>query len=339
MINECPESRPHCTQIIHEQHLWSLNVDEFDPIKELDQLTEYENNSIIYTIFSNIGRKNGYSTYFTKPYNSSLDFSDSENKFQKSENSSQFSNEILNFNLREIYFNFNEYQNNKFKEQFDVLEYLGAGTFGDVFKVEKNSTSQKYSIKIIEIITDDKNELYRKLRNFRKIQFIVENYSVLRSENSWLEIDSFSNKLFLYVQTELFDENLIKFMKDLHKYPILKSSYSLTSLGYYLASNVFIDILNGVYYLHQLIPSLIHKNLKPENILLRRSKGFSVKLSDFDSMIFKEFCEKSKSHSTDLKNRKYIAPEIADKEEYSTKSDVFSLGIILQELFDIDLNK
>jgi serine/threonine protein kinase len=64
------------------------------------------------------------------------------------------------------YFNFNEYQNNKFKEEFDVLEYLGAGTFGGVFKNETNSTFEKYALKIIKIITDDKEWTLQKTKKF-----------------------------------------------------------------------------------------------------------------------------------------------------------------------------
>ncbi len=97
--------------------------------------------------------------------------------------------------------------------------------------------------------------------------------------------------------------------------------------------------MKEVHHLHQQIPSLFHKNLIPQNILLRRSLGFAVKLSDLDSMIFKEFSEKSKSYPTDLKDTKYIAAEIAEKKNNLQNHHVFSLGIILQELFDVDLNK
>jgi serine/threonine protein kinase len=35
--------------------------------------------------------------------------------------------------------------------------------------------------------------------------------------------------------------------------------------------------------------------------------------------------------------RKYIAPEVLNAPHYETKADTYSLGVILQELFNIDI--
>jgi serine/threonine protein kinase len=85
-------------------------------------------------------------------------------------------------------------------------------------------------------------------------------------------------------------------------------------------------------------PIVVHKNLKPENILLKEFCGnIFVKLSDYDSINFSEFVDKT--HEFEEINNRYTALEVKNSTEYSIKSDIFSLGIILHELFNINLNR
>jgi serine/threonine protein kinase len=50
----------------------------------------------------------------------------------------------------------------------------------------------------------------------------------------------------------------------------LKTNGTLTALGFYIASEVFLQILEGVNYLHKKDSSLIHRDLKSANILLKK---------------------------------------------------------------------
>jgi serine/threonine protein kinase len=113
----------------------------------------------------------------------------------------------------------------------------------------------------------------------------------------------------------------------------LKTNGTLTIVGYYIASQIFIQILEGVNHLHK--QNLIHRDLKPANILLKKSKpkGFCVKIADFGLMALHAFAEQS--HSIDKGTPKYTAPEVINSENYNTKADVYSLGIIFQNLFDL----
>ncbi len=113
----------------------------------------------------------------------------------------------------------------------------------------------------------------------------------------------------------------------------LKNDEMLTPLGYYIASQLFIEILEAVNHLHEHKPPLIHRDLKPGNILLnRKSKDRFVKIGDFGLATLHEMI--GQSHTSDVGTAKYIAPEV-DTKEYTTKADIYSLGAILMELFDI----
>jgi serine/threonine protein kinase len=114
----------------------------------------------------------------------------------------------------------------------------------------------------------------------------------------------------------------------------LKNDDMLTPLGYYIAGQIFIEILEAVNHLHEHKPPLIHRDLKPGNILLnRKSNDRFVKIGDFGLATLHEMIGQSHT-GTNVQTPKYIAPEV-DTKEYTTKADIYSLGAILIDIFDI----
>ena len=71
----------------------------------------------------------------------------------------------------------------------------------------------------------------------------------------------------------------------------------------------------------------MHRDIKPDNILFHNG---IVKLGDFG------FCKNLESDnamtSTMLGSPIYMAPEVLKGEEYSTKADVWSMGVVLFEM-------
>jgi serine/threonine protein kinase len=83
--------------------------------------------------------------------------------------------------------------------------------------------------------------------------------------------------------------------------------------------------------MHGMKPSLIHCNIKPENILLKKCDSNKILIK------FADFFIKPITDSNEVEN-KYIAPECEYSKEYYKESDIFSLGLICQELFHINVN-
>ena len=81
---------------------------------------------------------------------------------------------------------------------------------------------------------------------------------------------------------------------------------------------ILVGITRGMMYLH--LRQIIHKNLKPSNILL--DQNFHPLLSDY-------FYSTSQSQSI---NSVYTAPEILKGKPYNGKADVYSFGIIMYEI-------
>jgi hypothetical protein len=239
-------------------------------------------------------------------------------------------------------------KNGYYLKNFDEIKKLGFGSFARVFKVKRREDNNYYrrrgreysAIKKIEFFSTDKNEIIRDYLNYKIIRKdYSENEYLVKYFDAWFEESVVSNQsgISLYIEMELCDKTLDDVIKELTNDSILKSTRSLTTIGYYIASQIFIEILEGVNYLHKQSPPLIHRDLKPKSILLKKhsAKGFCIKIAGFGLMAIHKFSEQS--HTIDMGTPKYTAPEVINSKKYDTKADVYSLGIILQSLFYLEI--
>jgi serine/threonine protein kinase len=93
------------------------------------------------------------------------------------------------------------------------------------------------------------------------------------------------------------------------------------------------EIIECVNYLHG--RNVIHRDLKPANIFITNgTNGRFVKLADFGLSVIHE--DIGQSHTQESGTNKYMAPEVMRSRKYDTKVDIYSLGIIAEELFIFD---
>ncbi|KAI3863967.1 hypothetical protein MKW98_031559 [Papaver atlanticum] len=94
-----------------------------------------------------------------------------------------------------------------------------------------------------------------------------------------------------------------------------------------------LDIAQGMNYLHQYGPPIIHRDLKSSNLLVDRN--WTVKVGDFGLSRLK--------HATFLTTRngkgtpQWMAPEVIRNEPADEKSDVYSFGVVLWELATLQI--
>jgi dual specificity tyrosine-phosphorylation-regulated kinase 2/3/4 len=86
-----------------------------------------------------------------------------------------------------------------------------------------------------------------------------------------------------------------------------------------------IQLLNSLDFLRR--ERIIHCDLKPENIVLRKWGKSGIKIIDFGTS-----CFEGKQLYSYLQSRYYRAPEIILGTSYSFPIDMWSLGCILAEL-------
>lgn len=116
-----------------------------------------------------------------------------------------------------------------------------------------------------------------------------------------------------------------------HLYPASGSNALLSKLDWETRLKIALDAAKGLEYLHEHVnPPVIHRDFKSSNILL--GKNFLAKISDFG--LAKLGPEKAGGHVSTrvLGTQGYVAPEYALTGHLTTKSDVYSYGVVLLEL-------
>jgi len=141
------------------------------------------------------------------------------------------------------------------------------------------------------------------------------------------------------------DEPFIIIMEYIPKSNLEKNIKFLTN---YQKINIMKDILRALTYLHNRKPAyLIHRDIKPTNILLTKSK--TAKISDFGlSKYYNIFrinshnavnqLDNNEIVNTELTNNveteRYMSPEQLANLDYTHKTDIYSCGILLYEMFE-----
>ncbi|MBA43023.1 MAG: hypothetical protein CMF62_03325 [Magnetococcales bacterium] len=223
----------------------------------------------------------------------------------------------------------------RFEREYISMGIIGEGAFGTVEKAYNLLDYQIYAIKKI-YLKEYNSEIFREVIYLSRFN----HSNVVRYYGTWLDFEyseDFEERLpTLYIQMELCDLSLREWL-DSNKNISLK-----------IKKKIFTDILNGTKYLHD--EGLIHRDLKPENILLKyENKEIVAKISDFglskwvqNQPKLEEFNERSiilfnaKESDTLTKylgTELYSSPEQLNGKEYTSKTDIYSLGIMTVDMF------
>lgn len=90
------------------------------------------------------------------------------------------------------------------------------------------------------------------------------------------------------------------------------------------------ELLDGIMYLHN--HGIVHRDIKPENVLCTsQNTPLHVKIADFGLSSIASVAGIKENHmlmSTIIGTPEFIAPEIANRQEYTEKVDMWALGML-----------
>jgi aurora kinase len=190
---------------------------------------------------------------------------------------------------------------------FKLLGLLGDGAYGEVWKARHKLTGQFFAIKIVA-----KEKVSSALDQFNREIRIM---SSLSHPNIIKLYQHFEDSSFFYLVMELAENGTLR-----DKISIL------TPLPEPEIQTYFWQLLLAVDYLHSHMPPIIHRDIKPENIMFDNQN--SLKLCDFG---FSNYYDQERK--TSCGTLEYLSPEIVERRSHDTSVDVWSLGILLYEMF------
>ncbi|XP_077939123.1 homeodomain-interacting protein kinase 2-like [Gasterosteus aculeatus] len=197
---------------------------------------------------------------------------------------------------------------------YEVLEFLGRGTFGQVVKCWKRGTNEIVAIKILKNHPSYARQGQIEVSILARLSTeSADDYNFVRA------YECFQHKNHTCLVFEMLEQNLYDFLK--------QNKFSPLPLKY--IRPVLQQVASALMKLKSL--GLIHADLKPENIMLvdPSRQPYRVKVIDFGSAshVSKAVC------STYLQSRYYRAPEIILGLPFCEAIDMWSLGCVIAELF------
>jgi len=214
---------------------------------------------------------------------------------------------------------------------YKILEMIGKGGFGSVYKVENIYDKKQFAMKMVKLepeqinyFKEHKQEMYKAISEIR-IWKQFDHPNIIYYDNGFLMKDN------CYIVMELVEGlslgEYISYLKENNR-----------KIDKDLAIKIILQVVCGLRYMHKKA-NVIFRDLNPNNIMLDYS--YNVKLIDFGLTVEES---KTKKVSTILNQSvqyvfegsvMYSSPEIMRNEIISYESDIWALGCTIYEMIKL----
>jgi cyclin-dependent kinase len=209
----------------------------------------------------------------------------------------------------------NHFQKTTKMENCEIVEKVGEGTYGKVYKAKEISTGQIVALKETRMEMDE-GVPSTILREVSLLKMLSQSPYIVRL----IKVVDKPPKL-LYLVFEYLDTDLKKYMNT------FRQRYDPEPLPDSLIQSFLFQLCKGVAHCHS--HGVLHRDLKPENLLLDQQKSI-LKIADFGLGRVCTF--RLKSYTPEIVTLGYRAPEVLlGSTTYSTGVDIWSVGCIFGE--------
>ena len=200
--------------------------------------------------------------------------------------------------------------------EYQVLEKIGEGGMGAVFKAMDSNLGRMVAIKALHPTLTSNSELIARFKQEARVQANLIHPNVVGLYNF------FEEKGLYYIVMEFIEGETLS--NRIKRTGLIPPQYSLP---------IFKQMLAGVGFAHS--KGIIHRDLKPSNVLIDAQNN--VKIMDFG--IAKMVGDRSLTKTgTKMGTMYYMSPEqVLGERDIDSRADIYSLGITLFELLTAKL--
>ena len=202
----------------------------------------------------------------------------------------------------------NKFTQLNFLNQYEIIKFIKSGGYGEVLLSKNKITKELVSIKKIDLKGFSPEDLYSISRESIYLSNLIHN-------NIIKIYGSFAYKNYLY--------NIMPYCEGGELTQLINSNNYLSEKR---IKEIFIQIVEGVKFIHG--NNVIHRDLKPNNILFLDKEKTKVVIIDFGLSGFSNGLIKEVIKAGTFK---FLSPEILCRENFSSSSkiDIWALGVIL----------
>ena len=198
------------------------------------------------------------------------------------------------------------------KNRYQVEYVLGQGGMGTTYSAIDLNNSRRVALKVVSL---------RQASNWKNLELFAREAKVLANLNhscipkylNYFEIDSDRDRTFYLVQEFISGQSLAQ---------LIEGGWHPTEIA---VQEIAVQVLKILLYLHSLQPPIIHRDIKPQNIIVREENR--VFLVDFGA-VQAIYPNQNSFNSTFVGTLGYTAPEQFYGQVFPG-SDLYSLGCSL----------
>lgn len=184
--------------------------------------------------------------------------------------------------------------------QYTLLNKIGEGGFSQVWRGVHRMTKMNVAVKAINKFSETYKEedVAREIDCMKMLDhpYIVKIFEVIEEEK------------FIFIIMEYLENGTLQ-QEILRQFQLSEK----------MARKYLIQLLDAVKYIHE--HGILHRDIKAENILLDRN--YNIRLVDFG------FSHRKSLAKTACGSPVYVSPEMILHEQYSEKTDIWSIGVLL----------
>lgn len=195
-------------------------------------------------------------------------------------------------------------------DRFEIIEILKKDEHASVFLANHIYLSKKIILKILNTEKIADNSLVERFKREAKILARLDHPNIIKV------LDFGTSKEYFYISFEYFEGESLR--------NLLKKNNLTTEQKEMLTA----QLLKGLDYAHSY--KIIHRDIKPENIFVNAS--FQLKIGDFGLALSAEDNLVTQPYSI-VGTPGYMSPEQIRGEKLTDKSDLFSAGVVLFEMY------